>query len=126
MEAKVLIEKLETDLSGFLISEIPRARLEQSVVDRQIYLYKGLNIYLTSKARAAEKTIAVRIGALEAQFSLVSMKRISGSLMTDDEHNVRIWLNKPEIIDAFKKLFDRDDLKYANIMPFDLECLYDR
>lgn len=120
------IEKLETDLSSFLIAEIPRGRLEQEVINRQIYLYKGLNIYLTSRARATEKAVSIRIGAFEAEFNLESVKRLSGSLIPDDEHNVRVWLSQPKIKKVFRNLFTRADEKATVIAPFDLETFYEK
>ena len=50
-----------------------------------MYRYKGLNIKLDPQSKAKEKTIFVRIGALEAEFKIDSCEKNSGALSPDEE-----------------------------------------
>lgn len=124
MDAKKILEKLEMDLSAFLISEMPKANSTSSEAYRQLYLYKGLSISANLAKPIVSRTISIRIGALEADFQSETGEKVSGSLSPDDEHYVRMWLTQNKTAISLRALFkdtDDDEVERRKIVPIDLE-----
>ena len=124
MNPKKTIEKLEHDLSHFLIGETCKADPTKRGTP-ELYKYKGLNISADARSKAHEKTIFVRIGPLEAEFNINTCEKNSGCLHPDDERLVKIWLNKRENQRRIDSIFaKRKSRKTIPIIPFDLEEYY--
>ena len=126
MDNKKLIDKLEHDLSHFMIEETckndPSKRGSPSM-----YKYKGLNISADTTTTVPEKTIKVRIGALEAEFKIDSGDKMSGALEPDDERKIFLWMNRNENHYYMKSLFiKRQAKKTLPIVPFDLEDVFEK
>lgn len=124
MEAKKILDKLEDNLSHFLIGEMCKADPTRRG-SPEMYKYKGLNITADPKSRAQEKTVSIRIGVLEAEFKIDDCEKNSGCLSPEEERLVMLWLAKSEINYNLKSIFVRKagDMKMA-IIPFDLEHYY--
>lgn len=126
MQSKKLIEKLELDLSHYLIQEMCKSNPEK-IASPEIFRYKGLTITPSTTKGTMEKTIAIQIGSLEAQFSISTCEKVSGTLPIDDEKSVMAWMKKKENTYDLRIIFDRDRLRRnAMIVPFDLEEPYYR
>ncbi len=126
MKTRRLIEKLEHDLSNFLVAEMCKLDPEK-VASPEAFRFKGLNITPSYVEGTQEKTISVRIGGLEADFSIGTYEKISGSLPTEDEKNIILWLKRRENVYDLRLIFDKDKMRrQAAIIPFDLEEPYYR
>ena len=121
MDSRKILYKLEQDLSHFLIGEFckgdPAKRLSS-----EMYRYKGLNITIDPMQKTQEKTIQIRIGALEASFKINNCEKSAGCLAPEEERLISIWMAKSEnyyyIQSIFKKKMPK---KQIAIVPFDLE-----
>ena len=121
MNIQKAIDKLEHDLCHFLIGELCKKNPEKRG-SPEMYRYKGLNIKLDPFSKAKEKTIFVRIGALEAEFKINSGEKNSGALSPEEEHLVRIWMGQSENNYLIKSVFNSNNSKKEiAIIPFDLE-----
>ena len=121
MSQRKVLDKLEHDLSHFLIEEIVKTDHSKKG-SPELYKYKGLNITPNHKVKGDEKVLAIRIGALEAQFKINSCEKCSGFLNPDDERLIKIWLGLNETNTQVKTLFiSRVTKKTTPIIPFDLE-----
>jgi len=124
MDARKILNKLESDLSFFMISEMcksdPTKRLSG-----EIYKYKGLGLKADSKSKNQEKTIFVRIGVLEAEFKLGSGEKCSGGLSSEEEKLIQRWMCESDNTTKLQSIFSK--MKNSNkpaIIPFDLEHFY--
>ncbi len=121
MDVQKAIGKLEHDLCHFLIGEMCKNNPEKRG-SPEMYRYKGLNIKLDPQSKAKEKTIFVRIGALEAEFKIDSCEKNSGALSPDEERLVMIWMGQSENNYLLKSVFNQgSSKKEISIVPFDLE-----
>ena len=126
MDAKKIIEKLEHDLSHFLIEEACKKDATKRG-SPEMYKYRGLNIMADPDSKAQEKTISIRIGALEAEFKIDNGDKNSGALNPEDERNIMLWMVRSENAYNLKALFAKKvEKKQIPIIPFDLENLYDK
>ncbi len=121
MDVQKAIGKLEHDLCHFLIGEMCKNNPEKRG-SPEMYRYKGLNIKLDPQSKAKEKTIFVRIGALEAEFKIDSCEKNSGALSPEEERLVMIWMGQSENNYLLKSVFNQgSSKKEISIVPFDLE-----
>ena len=121
MDVQKAIGKLEHDLCHFLIGEMCKNKTEKRG-SPEMYRYKGLNIKLDPQSKAKEKTIFVRIGALEAEFKIDSCEKNSGALSPEEERLVMIWMGQSENNYLLKSVFNQgSSKKEISIVPFDLE-----
>ena len=122
---KKAVEKLEHELSHFLIDEMCK-RDPSKKLSSEMYKYRGLSINLYQDEATSEKIITVRIGPLEAEFKVESGDKFSGALAPGEEQAIRIWISQSDnnalIRSAFKKEDEKRELK---IVPFDLEEMFD-
>lgn len=126
MDVRKLVDKLEHDLCHFLISEICKSDPSRRG-SPEMYKYKGLNITVDSKSKAREKTISVRIGALEAEFKIDSCEKNSGCLAPEEERLIMIWMGQNENNYNLKSIFTNNtSKKELTIIPFDLEEVYEK
>ena len=124
MSQRKILDKLEHDLSHFIIAEITKTDPSKKG-SPELYKYKGLNITPNRKAKGDEKVVAVRIGALEAQFKINSCEKCSGFLNPDEERLIKIWLALNDTNAHMKTLFvNRVVKRTIPIVPFDLEEFY--
>ena len=125
MDPKRVLEKVEHDLSHFMISEMCKNNPELRGKP-EMYKYKGLNVKADPDSNAKEKTIAVRIGALEAEFKIDNGEKNSGALAPYEEHLVRIWIAQGENSYNLKSIFAKAEKKELElIIPFDLEEFFE-
>lgn len=126
MQPKKIIDKLEHDLSHFLISEMCKSDPMRRG-SAEMYKYKGLSIFVDPKAKTSEKTVSVRIGALEAEFKIDSCDKNSGALAPEEERLIMIWLGQNENQHYLKSIFTKNiSKKELLIVPFDLENVFDK
>lgn len=126
MQPKKVIDKLEHDLSHFLISEMCKSDPMRRG-SAEMYKYKGLSIFVDPKAKTSEKTVSVRIGALEAEFKIDSCDKNSGALAPEEERLIMIWLGQNENQHYLKSIFTKNiSKKELLIVPFDLENVFDK
>ena len=126
MDYRKIIEKLEHDLSHYLIDEISKGdpAKRQSA---DMYKYKGLAITADPRSKVVDKTIKVRIGALEAEFRISNGEKCSGGLTTQEEKLLTIWLSKTENAGLIRRIFnDSMNKRELSIIPFDLEDVFDK
>lgn len=124
MDAKKVLNKLESDLSHFLISEMcksdPTKRLSG-----EIYKYKGLGLKVDEQSKKQDKTIFVRIGVLEAEFKLGSCEKCSGGLSPEEEKLISYWMSSGDNESKLQMIFSQRKINTKPpIIPFDLECFY--
>lgn len=126
MQVKKIVEKLEHNLSHYLINEMCKSDpLKRG--SAEMYKYKGLSIKVDSKSKAVEKTVLIRIGALEAEFKIESCDKNSGALTPEEERLIMIWLGKNENQYYLKSIFKpKTAKKELLIVPFDLENAYEK
>ena len=126
MQKKKVLEKLEHNLSHFLISEMCKSDpLKRG--SAEMYKYKGLSIKFDTKQKTHEKTISIRIGALEAEFKIDSCDKNSGALSPEEERLIMIWLGKNENQYYIKSMLKPNTAKKELlIVPFDLESVYEK
>lgn len=125
MNKNRILNKLENDLSYFLIQEACKNDPSKRG-SSEMYRFKGLGLSVNDKDKSNDKIIAVRIGALEAQFKVESGDKVSGSLMPEDERLVKIWMGQSENSYQMRSIFlDSTEKKTIPIIPFDLEEFYE-
>ena len=91
-----------------------------------MYKYKGLSVTADPDSKAKEKTISVRIGALEAEFKIETGDKNSGALAPYEENLVRIWIAQGENSYNLKAIFNKsEEKKVIPIIPFDLEEFFE-
>lgn len=121
MDPKRMLEKVEHDLSHFMINEMCKKNHELRGKP-EMYKYKGLNVKADFDSKAKEKTISVRIGALEAEFKIDNGEKNSGALAPYEENLIRIWIAQGENSYNLKALFKKNKKEETIlIVPFDLE-----
>ncbi len=126
MQERKIIDKLEHDLGHFLIGEMCKSDPMRRG-SAEMYKYKGLTINVDTKSKQKEKTISIRIGALEAEFKIDSCDKSSGALSPEEERLIMIWLGKNENQHSLKSIFKRPSAKKELlIIPFDLENVYEK
>lgn len=124
MDSRKVLDKLEDDLSHYLISEMCKADPTKRA-SSEIYKYKGLGLKVDSQSKKQEKTVFVRIGVLEAEFKLGSCEKCSGGLSPQEEKLVQRWLGGNENTTKLQAVFSRIKVsKKPAIIPFDLENYY--
>ena len=124
MNPKKVIEKLEHDLCHFMIGELIKNKPERRG-SPEMYKYKGLSVIVDTLAKKEEKTVSIRIGALEAEFKIDSGAKNSGALAPEEEKIITIWLSQNEVNYYLKALFNVKTIKKEiPIIPFDLENFY--
>lgn len=124
MDSRKVLDKLEDDLSHYLISEMCKADPTKRG-SSEIYKYKGLSLKVDSQSKKQEKTVFVRIGVLEAEFKLGSCEKCSGGLSSQEEKLVQRWLGGNENTTKLQAVFSRIKVsKKPAIIPFDLENYY--
>ncbi len=120
-----MLEKVEHDLSHFMIGEMCKDNPELRGKP-EMYKYKGLSVKADPDSKAKEKTIAVRIGALEAEFKIETGDKNSGALAPYEENLVRIWIAQGENSYNLKAIFNKsEEKKTIPIIPFDLEEFFE-
>ena len=121
MKDRKILDKLEHDLSHFMISELCKADPTKRG-SAEMYKYKGLSIDVDPKSKEKDKVFSVRIGVLEAQFKIGSCDKTSGSLAPEDEKAVMLWLSQSDNSHQLMRVFQRGvKKKQIAIIPFDLE-----
>ncbi len=126
MDPKRMLEKVEHDLSHFMISEMCKNKPELRGKP-EMYKYKGLSVKADPDSKAKEKTIAVRIGALEAEFKIENGEKNSGALAPYEEHLVSIWITQGDNSYNLKGLFTKQvEDETILIVPFDLEEYFEK
>ena len=126
MDDKRTVEKLEHDLSHFLIGEMCKKNPEKRG-SPEMYKYRGLSIRLNSSSVSDEKTFFVRIGAFEAEFKIDSCEKNFGALSPEEERLIMIWMKQSDNNYLLKSMYVRkNSKKEILIVPFDLENYYDK
>lgn len=121
MKGRRILDKLEHDLSHFMISEMCKADPTKRG-SAEMYKYKGLSIDIDPKSKEKDKVFSVRIGVLEAQFKIGSCDKTSGSLAPEDEKAVMLWLSQSDNSHQLMRVFQSGiKKKQIAIIPFDLE-----
>lgn len=121
MKGRRILDKLEHDLSHFLISEMCKDDPTKRG-SAEMYKYKGLSIDVDPKSKEKDKVFSVRIGVLEAQFKIGSCDKTSGSLAPEDEKAVMLWLSQSDNSHQLMRVFQGGvKKKQIAIIPFDLE-----
>lgn len=124
MKNRKILEKLEHDLSHFMISELCKADPTKRG-STEMYKYKGLNINVNKEKKGEDKTFSVRIGVLEAEFKIGNGDKVGGSLAPEDEKTVMLWMNQSDHSHQLLRVFEkRKQYKTIGIIPFDLEEYY--
>lgn len=125
MNSKQHVAKLENDLTNYMINEVKRNKRRDPKAQLETYKYKGLSMNLDVGNAHKEKTLTVRIGALEAEFKVSTGEKASGGLMREDENMIIAWMKnierKREILTVFTRLQNR---RRVVIIPFGLEEFY--
>lgn len=125
-EARKILDKLEHDLSHFLISEMCKSDPSKRG-SPEMYKYKGLNITADPRSKAQEKTISVRIGVLEAEFRINACEKNSGCLIPEEERLVMLWMGQSDNNALLRQVFNPKGIKQDMvIIPFDLEEYYSK
>ena len=118
------IRQLESDLSEFLIDEMtppnPAHRNES-----EMYKYKGLMLLsIDNRVKRFEKTFLVRIGTLEAEFSLIDSEKVHGALGAREDKLIPKWFklgdNANRLQEAYRKMSAAMEDGEA-IRPFDMD-----
>lgn len=126
MDYRKIIDKLEHDLSHYLISELTR----KDPTKRQsyeLYKYKGLSITADPKSKEHDKTIHVRIGVFEAEFKAENGDICSGSLDPVEERLISLWLSKSENLALVRRIFSENEVRRElSIIPFELDDVFDK
>ena len=121
MKGRRILEKLEHDLSHFMISEMCKSDPTKRG-STELYKYKGLSIEINPKSKEKDKVFSVRIGALEAQFKIGTCDKTSGSLAPEDEKAIMLWLAQSDNSHQLMRVFQTSTKKkQIAIIPFDLE-----
>ena len=124
MKGRRILDKLEHDLSHFMISELCKADPTKRGT-HEMYKYKGLSIDVSDKKRQKDKVFAVRIGVLEAEFKVGTCEKTSGSLNPADEKVVMLWMSQSDNSHQLMRAFNQVSVKKEiPIVPFDLEEYY--
>ena len=124
MDYRKIIDKLEHDLAHYLINELTKddPSKRQSY---EMYKYKGLTISANPRSKAQDKTVAVRIGSLEAEFKLGTGDKCNGSLAPAEERLVSIFFARSENASLARKIFDEADaVREVAIVPFELDDIF--
>lgn len=126
MDARKIVDKLEHDLSHYIISELCNADPTKRA-SSELYKYKGLSITVDPRSKKHEKTFSVRIGVLEAEFKVSSGEKVSGSLAPQEEKLVRFWMSQSDNGNLLRMIFEQNNArKEVPILPFDLEDVFDQ
>lgn len=128
MQSQKYIRKLEADLSEYLITETsppnPAHRKES-----EVYKYKGLMLLsIDPKVKRFENTFLVRIGTLEAEFSLFSGEKIHGSVGPVEDKLVFKWFNLGDNADTLQfayRLLMNELISDMKGEPFDIDSIDD-
>ena len=122
MKNRKVLDKLEQELAHFMINEFCKKDPTKRGA-AEMYKYKGLNIIADTKTRAKEKTVSIRIGALEAEFKVENGDKTSGALTPEEEKMIYIWMNQNETNYALRSIFGETKInkRHIKIIPFDLE-----
>mgnify|MGYP003291052370 CR=1 FL=1 len=124
MNPRKVLDKLEHDLSHFMISEMCKNDPTKRGTP-EMYKYKGLNITVDTKSKEKDKVVAIRIGVLEAEFKIGTCEKTSGSLNPADEHAIMLWMSQSDNSHQLMRVFARAQGKHEiAIVPFDLEEYY--
>lgn len=126
MDYRKIVDKLEHDLSHFLIDELTKSDPSKRQ-SAEMYKYKGLGITVDPRSKAKDKIIAIRIGALEAKYKIGSGDKCSGNLTPKEEKLVSIWIQKPENGNLIRSIFNGDNYKReVSIVPFELDDIFEK
>ena len=126
MKKNRIVEKLEGELSQYLIDETIKKDPSKRV-SADIYKYRGLSLDTNGENKKSddEKTLCVRIGALEAEYKLTTCEKCGGSLYPEEEHLVESWLGKSDVSAKVRSILNfQNARKRMAIVPFDLEEIY--
>ena len=124
MNNRKILDKLEHDLSHFMIQEMCKADPTKRGTP-ELYKYKGLSIDVDTKSKQKDKVVAVRIGVLEAEFKIGTCEKTSGSLNPADEKAIMLWMCQSDNSHQLMRVFARANAKKEiAIVPFDLENYY--
>ncbi len=125
MDYRKIIDKIEHDLSHFLIDELTKADPTKRM-SYDLYKYKGLTIIADPRSKAHDKTIKVRIGVLEAEFKVADGTKCSGSFAPIEEKLISMWLGRSENSTLLRRIFtDTGERKEVPIIPFGLEEVFE-
>jgi len=120
-----MIRQLEADLSEFLIDETtppnPAHRNES-----ETYKYKGLMLLsIDPRVKRFENTFLVRIGTLEAEFTLSAGEKVQGSVGPLEDKLIFKWFNigdNSKILQtAYRRLMQEMLEEKEDIRPFGLD-----
>ena len=118
------IRKLESDLSEYIISEVSPPNPEQRK-ESEIYKYKGLMLLsIDPRVKRRERTFLVRIGTLEAEFSLNSGEKIIGGIGALEEKLVHKWFNMSDNAETLQTVYrkmTREMEQEKEIVPFGMD-----
>ncbi|MBQ8635953.1 hypothetical protein IJX73_02730 [bacterium] len=121
MKGRKILDRLEHDLSHYMISELCKADpTKRGSAD--LYKYKGLSLDVDTKQKGEDKTFKVRIGVLEAEFKIGSGDKTGGSLNPEDEKAIMLWMSQSDHSNQLMNVFSSTkQRKTIGIVPFDLE-----
>ena len=124
MKGRKILDRLEHDLSHYMISELCKADPTKRGT-AELYKYKGLSLDVDTKQKGEDKTFKVRIGVLEAEFKIGSGDKTSGSLSPEDEKAIMLWMGQSDHSHQLMNVFTTGkQRKVIGIVPFDLEEHY--
>ena len=119
-----LIRELESDLSEFLIEEMSPPN-PQNRNESEMYKYKGLMLLsMDPKVKRFEKTFLVRIGTLEAEFSLSTGEKIHGGIGPIEDKLVLKWFKigeHAEVLQAVYRKIQKANEEDNEIKTFGLD-----
>ena len=118
------VRQLESDLSEFLIDEMSPPNPEHRN-ESEMYKYKGLMLLsMDPNVKRFERTFLVRIGTLEAEFSLTSGEKVHGGIGAIEDKLVLKWFklgdNAEVLQSVFRKIMAQKE-EERNIQPFGLD-----
>lgn len=126
MDARRIIDKLEHDLSHYIISELCNSDPTKRATS-ELYKYKGLGISVDTRSKKQEKTFSVRIGVLEAEFKISNGEKVSGSLAPEEEKLVRFWMSQSDNGNLLRMIFEQSgEKREIPILPFDLDDIFEQ
>jgi len=122
-EHNKLIRQLESDLSEFLITEMSPPN-PQHRSEAEMYKYKGLMLLsVDPRLKRFDRTFLVRIGTLEAEFSLSTGEKIHGSVGAKEDKLVFKWTtlgdNLKSLQTVYRRIMSMQE-EEKQILPFDL------
>lgn len=126
MKKNRIVEKLESELSHYMIEETVKKDPSKRV-SADIYKYRGLSLEADNDNKKADenKTLSVKIGALEAEYKLTTGEKCGGSLYPEEERLVEEFFGRSDVSSRLHSIIAiQNNIKHMAIVPFDLEEIY--